>query len=153
MEKFLSRSSGETRRFAKAILSRLLKQKNRPLVMALSGELGSGKTTFIQGLARSLGLREKIQSPTFVLAKWYRLPKRSKSFRHFIHIDCYRLEKASEVKHFHFPVLLKDPDAIVVIEWADRIRKFIPRGATWIRFRHGTRPQERSIHLESGSRN
>ncbi|MBI4132509.1 MAG: tRNA (adenosine(37)-N6)-threonylcarbamoyltransferase complex ATPase subunit type 1 TsaE [Candidatus Sungbacteria bacterium] len=139
MIKFLSRSSGETQRLAEAVLGKLLRRAKGPLILALSGELGSGKTTFIQGLARALGIREKIQSPTFVLAKWYRLPKRANSFRHFIHIDCYRLEKASEVRHFNFPALLKDPETIAVIEWADRIRKFIPKKAVWIHFEHKTR--------------
>ena len=148
MVKFLSRSSSETRRFAKAILERLFRLKKRPLVLALSGELGSGKTTFIQGLAKSIGIQEKIQSPTFVLAKWYRLPKRIKSFRHFIHIDCYRLEKASEVKHFNFPALLKNSETIAVIEWADRIRKFIPRSAVWINLRHSKHKNERFIELK-----
>ena len=137
--KYISRSSAQTKRLAKKILQQLLRKKNRPLILALAGELGSGKTTFIQGLARALGIHEKIQSPTFVLAKWYRLPKRVNVFRHFIHIDCYRLEKPTEARHFNFPALLKDPDAIAVIEWSDRIKRLIPQSAVWLHFKHRTK--------------
>lgn len=148
MRLLTSRSVVETRRIAGRLLRRL--GKRHPLVLALSGELGSGKTMFIQGLARALGVREKVQSPTFVLAKWYQLPKRAQSrygFRHFIHVDAYRLESIAEARRLGLGAIFGDRDAVVVIEWADRIRKLIPRSAMQVRLKHSKRPHERVVAI------
>lgn len=134
----ITKSPAETKKLAGKILRALVKSKTREqsLVLALRGELGSGKTTFVQGLAKSLGLDEKIQSPTFVLMRGYALPKKIKIFRHFLHIDAYRLTRAAEVKHFGFREMLKDKDALIAIEWAERVKKLIPKRAVWIHFGH-----------------
>ena len=145
---WMSRSPGATKRMAGRILKRVLKTKAGPAVLALSGKLGSGKTTFIQGLAASLGIREKVQSPTFVLMKWYKLPRRAGLPRHLVHIDAYRLESLAEAKHLGLREAFRDRDAIVVVEWADRIMKLIPHDAVWIQFKHGKRTRERIITLK-----
>lgn len=129
----------EMKNAAGRILKTLLAEKSRPIVLALEGELGSGKTTFVQGLARSLGVRGKIQSPTFVLAKWHKLSRRHDPFRRLVHIDAYRLESSAEAERLGLREILRDPDALVVVEWAVRIRKLIPRNAVWIKFRHGVK--------------
>lgn len=126
----------EMKNAAGRILKTLLAKKSRPIVLALEGELGSGKTTFVQGLARSLGVRGKIQSPTFVLAKWHKLSRRHDPLRRLVHIDAYRLESSAEAERLGLRGILRDPDALVVVEWADRIRKLIPGNAVWIKFRH-----------------
>ena len=143
MVKFVSRSAAQTRRIAGEVLREC--GKGRPLILALVGELGSGKTTFIQGLAGALGIREKVQSPTFVLMKRYRLGGRVRSFRHLVHIDAYRLRRPAEAERLGFKQLLRDREAVVVIEWADRIRELVPRGALWIQFKHGRHLGERVI--------
>lgn len=147
MPEIVSRSKTATGRVAGTLVRSLIRARRRgPLVLALSGELGSGKTVFAQGLARALGVRARVQSPTFVIAKWYRLPRAASSgFRHLIHIDAYRLTP-SEARHLGFPKMLRHQDAVVVIEWAERIKKLIPRHAIWIRFRHVERSQ-RSIEV------
>jgi tRNA threonylcarbamoyladenosine biosynthesis protein TsaE len=123
-------------------LKTLLSSPRRRTILALSGELGSGKTAFVQGLAQALGIREKIQSPTFVLMKWYQIPEPSQrfhrfhQFHHFVHVDAYRLDRPSEARHLNLKSIFRDPDALVAIEWADRIRRFIPKKAIWIHFRH-----------------
>ena len=132
---------------AKDVLNRLIKSKHRPIVLALSGELGSGKTTFIQGLAKTLGIREKVQSPTFVLAKWYALAKRFKPLRHFIHIDAYRFERVSEAKRLGLDKTFRNNEAVIAVEWAERIRKLVPPGATPIQFKHGRHPHERILKI------
>lgn len=144
----MSKSSAETKVFARKLLKRWFETRERPIILALKGNLGSGKTTFVQGLARALGLGEKIKSPTFVLMKFYALPKRVAVFRHMIHIDAYRIKKAAEIKHLGFGDLLKDKDAIIVIEWADKIKKLIPKTAIWIQFTHG-RGNTRSIEIKN----
>ncbi|MEK9148150.1 MAG: tRNA (adenosine(37)-N6)-threonylcarbamoyltransferase complex ATPase subunit type 1 TsaE [Patescibacteria group bacterium] len=147
MTVFVSRGPSQTKKLAKRILVSRLKAASRPAILALRGELGSGKTTFIQGLARALGIREKIQSPTFVIMKWYVLPRRFQSFRHLVHLDAYRLERAKEAKHLGLDHIFQDPDAIIVVEWAERIKRLIPKSAYWIKFQHGEKPHERIIQL------
>ena len=127
MPRLLSQSRLQTQRMAKDVLNRLIKSKHRPIVLALSGELGSGKTTFIQGLAKTLGIREKVQSPTFVLAKWYALAKRFNPLRHFIHIDAYRLESAKELNQLGFEELSANKKNLIFVEWADKVLKALPK--------------------------
>lgn len=153
MEKITSRSVQKTRAIAGSILRGSLKETREPVILALRGELGSGKTTFVQGLARELGLDEKIQSPTFILMKLYQLPRRVKNFKHFIHIDAYRLQNISETRHLNLKSLLQDRDAVVVIEWAERIKKLVPKEALWIHFKHGKRTCERVIQVRAAIQN
>ncbi len=133
-----TKSPHGTKRVAGRILRLLLPHGRRPLVLALAGELGSGKTTFIQGLAAALGIREKIQSPTFVLMKIYRLRKK-KHFQNFVHLDAYRIEKPRELSHLGFRECIRDPHNLVVIEWADRIKHRIPKNAIWVQLQHESR--------------
>lgn len=135
MAKFMSRSAAGTRAVARRILGQLLRAPRRPIIIALTGSLGSGKTTFAQGLAAGLGVRERVQSPTFVLAKWYALSRRH-SLRHFIHVDAFRIRRAAEWRHLGLAAAFRDRDAIVVIEWASRVKNVVPRSATWVRFSH-----------------
>lgn len=150
MRRLISRSPGQTRRIAAQILKTAVQKKSKPIILALAGELGSGKTTFIQGLAKTLGIREKVQSPTFVLMKWYKLPKSRPRhfFRRLIHIDAYRLERISEAGHLGLKEIFKARDAIIVVEWAERIKKFVPRSALWIRFQHGRHSGQRIIETK-----
>lgn len=137
-----TKSASGTKKMASTLAKRVLNLRhNSAVVIALEGNLGAGKTTFVQGFARALGVREKIQSPTFVLMKVYKLGLRTKDkrrkFRHLIHIDCYRIDSPKDLSHLGFKNLLKDKDAIILIEWADRIKKIIPRNAVWFKFNHG----------------
>ena len=148
MEVRKSRSAKETACIAAQFLKAILRKKEYPVVLALSGDLGSGKTTFVQALARGLGLKEKIQSPTFVLAKWYSLAKRLAPLRHFVHIDAYRIDSPAEAKHIGILEAIHDREALVVIEWADRVRRLIPKKAIWIYFVHGPK-NKRVIRYEA----
>jgi len=111
---FITNSAKETQAAAKKIMKKLASQPRRgALVLALSGELGAGKTTFIQGLAPALGIKEKVLSPTFVIMK---------HFKNLYHIDCYRLSGAKDLKGLDFEKIIKNPKNIVVIEWAEKIK-------------------------------
>lgn len=125
----------------------LAKEVKGHAVIALEGKLGSGKTTFVQGFAKTLGIMEKVLSPTFVLIKIYQF-KRGQ-LKHLVHIDCYRLRSPKDLLHLGFRDLLKDKDSVVIIEWADRIKKLIPRGALRIKFQHGKNPAERIIKIKT----
>ena len=89
------------------------------LIFALTGELGSGKTTFVQGFLRGLGVRKKITSPTFVITKSYKL--KAKSYQTVYHIDCYRIKRPSELLKLGIKEILNDSRNIVLIEWAEKI--------------------------------
>jgi len=110
-------------KFAKEILEK--KPKKTAFVVGLEGELGGGKTTFLQGFAKGLGIKEKILSPTFVIMK---------KFNDFYHIDCYRIEKPKELLDLGFKKITSNPKNIIAIEWADRIRKIMPKHTLWIKF-------------------
>ena len=142
-----TRSATETKkialRFAKEIAAHA---SDHARVIALSGNLGAGKTTFVQGFARALGVRERIQSPTFVLMKIYSLARR-KHIKHLVHIDAYRIESLREIEHLGLRELFDDKDAVILIEWANRIKKILPRDTIWIMFEHGKKSHERMIEI------
>jgi len=122
-----------------------LSLRDQPLVIALTGELGSGKTTFVQGLAKGLGIKARIISPTFMLIRKYeirytryerRIADDVLRFASFYHIDLYRLEEnvESEVRNLGVEEIWNNPENIVAIEWAEKIEKMIPKSAKWIKF-------------------
>ena len=130
----LTQSAEETKRFGSKMAADITSSK-KAKTFALSGELGSGKTTFVQGLAQGLGLKSRIISPTFILVRSYNMPALS-SFLYFYHIDLYRLEDniEGEVKSLGFEETVIDPSNIVAVEWAEKIKGIIPKEALWIKF-------------------
>ncbi len=99
-------------------------------LICLEGELGSGKTCFVQGLGRGLGIPSAIHSPTFILANEHRggrLP--------LYHLDVYRMRGADEAFGIGLDDYLSD-DGVCVIEWAEKIRPVLPPERLWIAFRH-----------------
>lgn len=89
--------------------------------LLLFGELGAGKTTFVQGLAAGLGVTETVKSPTFTYLREYRLPNRSTGLAHY---DLYRLPERpsqADLESIELPTRLSDPDVITVVEWAERL--------------------------------
>jgi tRNA threonylcarbamoyladenosine biosynthesis protein TsaE len=97
-------------------------------VIALQGDLGAGKTNFVQGLARGLGITEDVNSPTFILANEYLSGRLA-----LYHIDAYRVQDAAEAKGFGLDDYLYG-DGVTVVEWAERVRAALPRDVLWIRF-------------------
>ena len=125
--KVITKSTNETQALAKLFGKELLAHSTlmkRAMVVALRGELGAGKTTFSQGFARGLGVREKIKSPTFVILKSYKLKAKSR-FKHFYHIDCYRLKSAKDTRSIGLSEILKNPENLVLIEWPERIKNIL----------------------------
>ncbi len=108
-------------------LSRLVPNEKRATILALYGNLGAGKTTFIQGLAKALGIKGQIISPTFVIEKIYRAPKSAKSFfKNLIHIDAYRLDTGGDLLKLGFAELVQDPKNLVALEWSERVENIFP---------------------------
>lgn len=114
-------------------------------VLALKGDLGSGKTTFAQAFARGLGVRSRVASPTFVLMRRSGIPRAR--YRNFFHIDAYRLKRPGELLRLGLREEFKKPENIILIEWADRVKSILPKGTIWIEFTHGAHPRERAIKI------
>lgn len=143
-------SPAKTKKFAGLLAKKLSKRKSRrrgALILALTGELGSGKTTFTQGFLRALGVKPKITSPTFVLIKNYKL--KTKNYKLAYHIDCYRIKKPKELLKLRLKELLNSPQNIVLIEWAEKIKRILPKNSIWLKFEHGEKENIRGIRMYS----
>lgn len=119
------------RTLAEALLERA-SQRN-PAVVALSGELGAGKTTLVQHIAKALGVEERVVSPTFALMKSY--PTRHPFFTTLLHADAYRTNE-KEMKALGFDALLARPGTLACIEWAERLEGLIPEAALRVSLAH-----------------
>jgi len=144
-------------RFAKEVLKKkpALTRRGRPkktaFVIGLEGELGGGKTTFMQGFAKGLGVKEKILSPTFVIMKKFKIQYLKSNIQYLIHIDCYRIEKPKELLTLGFKEIISNPKNIIAVEWADRIRKIMPKDSIWIKFDFIDRNTRRMIYKISAA--
>lgn len=121
---FLSKNVSETAEIASIFAKKLNSNTNAASVIGLYGDLGSGKTTFMKYLAESFGLKEIIQSPTFVIEKIYEIE--SSQFNHLIHIDAYRIEKAEEMLNLGWLDIITDPKNLICIEWPEKISNIMP---------------------------
>jgi len=123
----ITKSAQETKNLGKKIATDLKGGET----LALTGELGSGKTTFVQGLAEGLGVKGRIISPTFMLMRKYEASKSD-----FYHIDFYRLEDdlENEIKNLGIDDIWEKKDNIVAIEWAEKIESSLPKDAIRLKF-------------------
>lgn len=125
---YISKSSTKTKKLAKTVLAKLAAQNT----LALYGNLGAGKTTFVQGLAQALGINKRILSPTFILLRSYKIthPK----FKHFFHIDLYRVHSAEDLKSVDLLEIIHNPQNLLAIEWAKKARSILPKNRVDIHF-------------------
>jgi tRNA threonylcarbamoyladenosine biosynthesis protein TsaE len=148
MSIYKTNSPRQTKKLANLLGQEILKsrlKKKGTLVFAFCGELGSGKTTFIQGFLRSLGIKRKITSPTFVITKNYKL--KAINYKRAYHIDCYRIKKPKELLDLELKEILAGPKNILLIEWAEKIRRVLPKNAIWIKFSHRAKNNQRTIKV------
>ncbi len=140
--KCITNSLAQTQRLGLVLAKQFLKSKPKKtaLVLGLIGDLGGGKTTFLQGFARGLNIKQKILSPTFVIMKRFAIPhpltvNQQATFGNFYHLDCYRISNPEDVLNLGFADIIKNPKNIVAIEWADKISEFIPRESIILEFK------------------
>ena len=150
-KEYLTISPNQTKKLGETLAKEILKTQPKKLaqILGLEGDLGGGKTTFLQGLARGLGIKQKILSPTFILMRKYQLTTNNKQLTtknrrlrvvscklksYFYHIDCYRIKKPKEILDLGFKEIISNPKNIVAIEWSDHVRKIIPEDSLIIKF-------------------
>jgi tRNA threonylcarbamoyladenosine biosynthesis protein TsaE len=137
--RIIIKSPKEMEKFAAAIAKNLRGGE----VLALTGELGSGKTAFVKGLAKAMGIKSVVQSPTFLLMKIYRAKQRA-----ICHVDAYRIKDERELLNIGLQEYLADPATVTVIEWADLVKGLIPKHAIWFHFEHGLGYMERVVEID-----
>ncbi len=106
------------------------------LVVALHGELGAGKSTFVRAIAREFGITEKVTSPTFNIMKTYKLGGSTPKFKSLVHIDAYRLKNEDELKVLGWRELTDNPGNLIFIEWPENIANVIPKNARHLYFEY-----------------
>jgi len=122
---YISHSANQTRR-AGIRLGSILKKGD---LVCLAGDLGSGKTTFVQGISAGWGSLDQAYSPTFVLVNVYRQPGGGRLY----HLDAYRLNNSYEALELDIDSMIENGP--LVIEWADRIQEALPDERLWIQLR------------------
>ena len=138
-KKIITNSAKETQNLGENLALRLysgqakeIKNRKSAVVFGLQGNLGGGKTTFLQGFAKGIGVKEKILSPTFAIMKRFVIVK--KSFKNFYHIDCYRIKNEKDILEMGLKEIILDSKNIVAIEWSERVKKILPKSTIVIRF-------------------
>ncbi|MCX6722100.1 MAG: tRNA (adenosine(37)-N6)-threonylcarbamoyltransferase complex ATPase subunit type 1 TsaE [Candidatus Staskawiczbacteria bacterium] len=135
MLKKITKSIKQTQKIGEEIAKGILKLPaiKTATVLGLHGNLGAGKTTFLQGFAKGLKIKDKVLSPTFVIQKRFKIKDRN--FKNFYHIDCYRLKDHKDMSALDFKEIISDPENIIAIEWPGKIKKVLPKGVINIDFR------------------
>lgn len=159
-KEYLTKNPEQTKKLGERLAKEILRKKNKKtaFVIGLEGELGSGKTTFLQGFAKGLGIKQKILSPTFVILKNFKITKiknqkpRTKNlrFENFYHLDCYRIEKPREILALGFKEIISNPENVAAIEWASKIKKILPKNTLILKFEFIDK-KRRSIMLRLGN--
>jgi len=129
IKKYYSIRLSQIQNFAKKIASDLKGGE----IFALVGPLGSGKTAFVKALGRELKIRQKITSPTFILLQAFPFKMKRKEVWLY-HLDLYRTKNFNEVKALGLLEIWGRPDTVTLIEWADKIKKYLPEKSKIIKF-------------------
>jgi tRNA threonylcarbamoyladenosine biosynthesis protein TsaE len=113
-----------------------------PAAVGISGELGTGKTTLVRALAAALGVRGPVTSPTFTLVHRYRGEGVS-----VYHVDAYRIKRAEEAADLGLDDIARESDAVVLVEWPERLGDAAPRLTHRIRLAYSDHPSQRVLEI------
>ncbi len=131
----ISKNIKDTEIIAKEFLEELLKSKKSvATIVGLSGDLGTGKTTFTQHIAKALGVKTKVNSPTFVIMKRYSIKKGN--WKNLFHLDAYRLKNEKELLHLGWEDIVSNSESIIFIEWPEMIKKAMPKKHHKVSIKH-----------------
>ncbi len=131
--KVISKSLADTADIASTILKNLKSNKKGATILLLRGDLGSGKTTFAQALARELGVKNYVTSPTFVLMKGYKV--NHPIFKKLIHIDAYRLNRGQDLLSLGWEEIASNPRNLIMLEWPERVTDIFTGAEQQINFK------------------
>lgn len=145
MKEYKTNSAEETKKLASETAHSLKGGE----VLGLVGDLGAGKTVFVQGLAETLGIKEIVNSPTFVLMKVYQVSNQQSAISKLIHVDAYRLSNSQELKDIGLDEYLAQKDSVVIIEWADKVKDLLPPGSLMIEFKAGPVENQRIVYVNN----
>ncbi|MEI6581217.1 MAG: tRNA (adenosine(37)-N6)-threonylcarbamoyltransferase complex ATPase subunit type 1 TsaE [bacterium] len=129
-----SKNTKNTQEIARDFLVNIETNKNKATVVGLYGELGTGKTTFVQFVGKFLDVNKKIKSPTYVIMKKYNLKK--SGFKYLFHLDAYRLKNEKELLHLGWDEIISNKEHLVFIEWPEKIIKAMPKKHHQINITH-----------------
>lgn len=101
------------------------RNKNSATLVWLEGDLGAGKTTFVQNIGKHLNIKETVNSPTFVISKRYEIKK--SDFKNLIHIDAYRLSTKNDLENIGFFKDMENPDNLIFLEWGSLVKSHLPK--------------------------
>ncbi len=133
--KVISKSVEETAKIAEEFIEKIsMGIYNGAVIVGLYGDLGSGKTTFTQSVAKIFGINEYVTSPTFVIEKRYNI-ENNPNFKQLIHIDSYRLDSSKEAKALGWNEISINSHNIIFIEWPERILDVLPENHIKINFK------------------
>lgn len=137
----------QTQKIGQDLAKEIIKNKpqKKAVVLFLKGNLGSGKTTFLQGFSKGLEIKEKILSPTFVIMKRFKIKK--SQFENFYHFDCYRLKNNEDLDLLEWKEIIKNPKNIIAVEWPEKIKKVLQKNTITIEFRF-IEENKREINLK-----
>jgi tRNA threonylcarbamoyladenosine biosynthesis protein TsaE len=144
--KKISKNTKETEEIAREFLDKLKPLKNGATIVGLYGDLGAGKTTFTQSVGKILNIKRKVNSPTFVIMKKYKLAisknflanktkpvsagenlQKWPAFKFLFHMDAYRLKNEKELLHLGWDEIISNKEHLVFVEWPENIIKSIPK--------------------------
>jgi len=135
--KIITQNEEETKKTAKALLKEWLsvnRKNDSSWLVCLRGDLGGGKTTFVKGLAEELGVKETVNSPTFVIMRKYVSSKKMNKKYALYHFDCYRINDPKDVLDLGWEEIIGGKNNIILVEWPERIEKILPRNKLNIEF-------------------
>lgn len=135
--KKLANNIEETAKIAGEFIEAVLEKGvglEKALVLGLHGDLGAGKTAFTKAVAKYLGVKDKVDSPTFILMKKYSLKGQKHKYLH--HLDAYRFDKEKELIDLGWEEIVNDKDNLVLIEWPDKVRGVMPAESFKIKITH-----------------
>ena len=134
----VSTKRSETSQIAKKFLHKITtggQDKDGARVVGLSGELGAGKTAFVQEIAKHLAIKSKIASPTFVIMKKYSI-KKLNDYKFLFHLDAYRLKSEKELLGLGWQEIIGNKEHLVFIEWPENVAKIMPSHTKFVYVSH-----------------
>jgi tRNA threonylcarbamoyladenosine biosynthesis protein TsaE len=146
LEVTITENAEETKELGKKLANNVMRKgsENPPHIFCLYGDLGMGKTTFVQGFAQELGITTRLLSPTFIIVRRHILHATG---RCLYHLDLYRLANEKSLEDLGIQEIFEGQQHIVVVEWAERLGSFLPKSRVDIRFNKGNTDVERRIEI------